>query len=375
LSRELADDDPLKWRYTEHARAKHAIQWTYLGAWLPILGTRFSPLVLFDGFAGRGRYETGEDGSPLLFWKRSVEAVDAGRPREVLIRCVEANRGNYENLCDVIQPLQHPGVRIAATHGKFVDEAAAAAARLRTWRRIPPSFWTADPYGFSGVPLESIADLMQLPRSEVLLTFMVRDMRRFLGEPNFEAPLNQFFGGAAWQRCVELEDAEARERCLLLTYSELVRDGIARFATPFRVFEDERRQTLYYLVHLTNEPLGMREMKEAMVKESRDMTFWPVTIRPPDQLALDTAERSPFPSLQRHLLDEYSGQTMSFEDLLNIDYPKGLWLEPDYRAAILDLEQHEQAQVKRDRSTPTGRAPRGLQRPDAVTLSSQTSLI
>jgi len=160
LSRELADDDALKWRYTEHARAKHAIQWTYLGAWLPILGTRFSPLVLFDGFAGRGRYETGEDGSPLLFWKRSVEAVDAGRPREVLIRCVEANRGNYKNLCDVIQPLQHPGVKIAATHGKFAEEAAAAAARLRAWRPIPPSFWTADPYGFSGVPLETIADLM-----------------------------------------------------------------------------------------------------------------------------------------------------------------------------------------------------------------------
>jgi hypothetical protein len=204
---------------------------------------------------------------------------------------------------------------------------------------------------------------------------MVRDMRRFLGEPNFEAPLIQFFGGDAWQRCVELEDAEARERCLLLTYSELVRDGIARFATPFRVFEDERRQTLYYLVHLTNEPLGMREMKEAMVQESRDMTFWPVTVRPPDQLALDTAEQSPFPSLQRHLLDEYSGQTVSFEDLLNIDYAKGLWLEPDYRAAVLDLEQREQAQVKRDRSTPTGRAPRGLQLPDAVTFSSQTSLI
>jgi hypothetical protein len=74
---------------------------------------------------------------------------------------------------------------------------------------------------------------------------------------------------------------------------------------------------------LTNEPLGMREMKEAMVKESRDMTFWPVTVRPPDQLALDTAEQSPFPSLQRHLLDEYSGQAMSFEDLLNHRLPQG----------------------------------------------------
>lgn len=375
MSRDLADDDPRKWRYTEHARAKHAIQWTYLGAWLPILGTYFSPLLLFDGFAGRGRYETGEDGSPLLFWRRSVEAVAAGRPRQVHIRCVEANRGNYDNLRDVIRDLHHPDVTIAATHGEFAEQATEAAARLRARPRTPPSFWTADPYGFSGLPLTTIADLMTLSRSEVLITFMVRDMRRFLGEPNFDAPLTAFFGGNAWRRCIDHQDAEERERCLLLTYSALIRDGVARFATPFRVFEDARRQTLYYLVHLTNEPLGMRKMKDAMVKESPDMTFWPVTMRPPHQLALDIAERPPYPSLQRHLNETYGGQTMSFEDLLNCDYPEGLWLQPEYHAAVLDLERHEQVEVRRDRTTPSGRAPRGLQLPDKVTFSSQTALV
>lgn len=372
MSRELADDDPRRWAYTEHARAKHAIQRTYLGAWLAILGTHFSPLLLFDGFAGRGRYPTGEEGSPLLFWNRSVEAVEAGRPSEVRIRCVEANRGNYENLVEVTKDLKHPGVLINPTHGKFAEEATAAAARLRTVRRIPPSFWTADPYGFAGVPREVIAELLKLPRAEVLITFMVRDMRRFLGEPNFEGPLNQFFGGDAWRKCVQFEDADERERCLLLTYSALIRNGIARFATPFRVFEDERRQTLYYLVHLTNSPLGMRQMKKAMVQESPDMTFWPVTVRPPDQLALDTAEQAPYPSLQRHLTDAYGGQTMTFEELLNSDYPQGLWLQPEYHAAVLDMEQRDTAQIVRPRTTPSGQAPRGLQLPDVITISPQT---
>jgi hypothetical protein len=94
-------------------------------------------------------------------------------------------------------------------------------------------------------------------------------------------------------------------------------------------------------------------MKDAMIEESPDMTFWPVTVRLPDQLPLDTAEQAPFPSLQHHLLDGYGGQTMRSEDLLNTDYRKGLWLEADYRAAVLELEQREQAEIKRDRSTPT----------------------
>jgi len=369
LPGELADHDPLKWVYSEHARAKHAIQHTYLGAWLAILGGRFSPLILFDGFAGRGRYEGGEDGSPLLFFKRAAEAVDRGRPKRVQIRCVELDRYNYADLEAAIAELHHHGVTIAARQGEFAEQALASAARLRDRPGGPPPvFWTADAYGFRGVPLATIRELMALPRSEVLITFMVRDMRRFLGEPNHAQPLSEFFGGDAWKECLRCDRADARERCLLLTYSKLIRSGIARFATPFRVFEDERRQTLYYLAHLTNEPLGMRKMKEAMVKQARDMTFWPVTVRPPDQLALDIAEQKPYPSLRRHLADTYHGQKMTFEDVLNTDYPEGPWLEPEYRAALLDMTGRDELVIGRTRSTPSGRPPRGLQDPDVVTF-------
>jgi three-Cys-motif partner protein len=159
--------------------------------------------------------------------------------------------------------LAHPGLSISAVNSTFEQEANALADwLLRMGAKAPPTFSTADPYGFKGVPLNVIRRLMSVPRSEVLITFIVRDMRRFLDQENFEAPLDEFFGGATWRDCSQLDDATSREECLLLRYSELVRHGTARFATPFRVFEDERRQTLYYLVHLTNHPLGMRKMRK-----------------------------------------------------------------------------------------------------------------
>lgn len=54
-------------------QGKHIVLRSYLDAWLPILsyGARYraamgaGKLVLVDGFAGPGRYSTGEDGSPL----------------------------------------------------------------------------------------------------------------------------------------------------------------------------------------------------------------------------------------------------------------------------------------------------------------------
>ena len=105
-----------------------------------------------------------------------------------------------------------------------------------------------------------------------------------------------------------------------------------------------------------------------MVEQSADMTFWPITVRPKDQLALDVREGEPWPSLQQHLRDEYPDRSLTFEELLNEDYPKGIWIEPQYRKAILDLEQTEGVPVwvSRSRTTPSGRAPRGLKHSDAV---------
>ena len=112
-------------------------------------------------------------------------------------------------------------------------------------------------------------------------TFMVRDPARFLMEENYGEPLTALFGGDLWREC---ETAPNRPECLMLKFREVIRErGIAKHALPFCVYEDERRTVLYYLVHLTNSDLGMREMKEAMVKKSGDMTFWPVTVRDPAQ--------------------------------------------------------------------------------------------
>jgi hypothetical protein len=258
-------------------------------------------------------------------------------------------------------------VDVRVRHKSFAAAATPIAKWLSDHRGRIPTFAFVDPFGFTGVPLDVIKALMDVDHVEVLLTFMARDMGRFLTLDTVEQTLNEFFGGDAWSACVQ-SDEGARTECLLLRYQEIVRPEIALYATPFRVFEDERQTTLYYLVHLTNHPLGMRRMKEAMVAQSSDMTFWPITVRPRDQLALDVAETPPYPSLQSHLLGTYRSCSFTFEDLLNDDYPRGWWVEKHYRAAILDLEAREGAPVwvVRPRTTKTGRAPRGLDRKDIV---------
>ena len=71
----MAKKDTL-WPITRPTQAKHTILRKYLDAWLPILGAgRYAHehLVLIDGFAGPGRYSSGEPGSPLIMLRAYLD--------------------------------------------------------------------------------------------------------------------------------------------------------------------------------------------------------------------------------------------------------------------------------------------------------------
>jgi three-Cys-motif partner protein len=381
--RDLPDDADEKWVYTDHTRAKHEILHRYLGAWLAILGRsrqgtkrRHPRLMLLDGFAGRGRYVGGEDGSPKIMFDRAVQVVEADLAEEVRIGCAEPNANNFDELAAVCAGLTHERVKITPFNETF----EVAATRLADWaerqRRPVPIFVMADPFGFRGVPLDLIRRLMKIRLLEVLLTFMARDMSRFLGSPQHQGALTSFFGGDAWQEC---SDADERAECLLVRYRQLVRPNIADFATSFRVFEDFRRAVLYYLVHLTNSDKGMRKMKEAMVHKAGDMTFWPVTVHDPNQISLEqfATEQPPFPTLQKRLREQYAGQTMTFLELLNDDYPEDVWIEKDYRAALKAMAAADPPRVTVTHVGLTkGGKPRtrGIQEADKLEFASWTAV-
>jgi hypothetical protein len=113
-------------------------------------------------------------------------------------------------------------------------------------------------------------------------------------------------------------------------------------------------------------------MKDAMVEKHGEMTFWPVSLRPPDQLELEIGEGKPYPTLQETLRKKYAGETMTFEQLLTRDYPSGdAWLTKHYRSAVKAMAEgdHPEAVIERKNPlTPTGKPAKGLDLPDTVTF-------
>jgi three-Cys-motif partner protein len=364
-SRDVPDDDDAKWLYPEHTAAKHEILRRYLGAWLSILGRgnqnfRHKQLFLIDGFAGRGQYLEGQPGSPAIMFDVATQVADADLVENVLVRCSEPNPTNFGYLETVCNGLAHPKVTLRPTQETFEELAGKFVKFAAKQNPPPPTFVMVDPYGIKGVRLETLRALLRFDRVEVFLTFMVRDPARFI-EGNYGDALTELYGGNAWEACKKVDD---RSECLMRTFQTVVTKVAADYVLPYKVHEDEKKTVLYYLVHLTNNDLGMRVMKEKMIKKSGEMTFFPITLRPIDQLGLDVAETSPYPTLQRYLAKAYTGRTMTFVELLNEDYPQGNnWIAGQYKAALKALEATNPAGVSITRLKPvtkTGRPSKAI---------------
>jgi three-Cys-motif partner protein len=377
---DVPDDADEKWDYPEHTAAKHEILRRYLGAWLAILGRghggfRHQQLNLVDGFAGRGRYMQGQPGSPAIMFERAAQVADDELVEHVLVRCSEPNEVNFGHLKEVCDGLAHPKVTVRPTQETFEELAQRFITYAKDQRPPPPTFIMVDPYGVKGVNLATLKEVLQFERVEVFLTLMVREPARFM-TVNYEEPLTALFGGDAWGACISAND---RPECLMRTFQSVVTGNAAKYVLPYKVYEDGKQTVLYYLVHMTNNDLGMRVMKEKMVKKSGEMTFFPITLRPTDQLAFDVSEPKPYPTLQAHLASTYAGQTMEFVELLNEDYPLGgSWLSGQYKDALRAMASEEPPRVDITRQNPTtktGRATRTIEDHDVVQFKAESGVL
>jgi hypothetical protein len=107
------------WKLEPHSRAKHAILARYLHGWTPIL-TRggHKTIAYIDGFAGPGRYEGGEDGSPIIALKAALRhrAHITGKVLFLFVEEQQDRADHLQRLVDVL-PLP-PNVAVKVEGGK-----------------------------------------------------------------------------------------------------------------------------------------------------------------------------------------------------------------------------------------------------------------
>lgn len=370
----LPDSADEKWVRKEHTAVKHEILQKYLTPWTRILSSGFDQVHYFDGFAGRGRYEDGEPGSPVL----AMQAADrhATNLDEFLCTFVEWNDENFADLESVVEEEKQSctdKVEVITENERFEDVVDGIIDGL-DGDDIMPSFFFIDPFGYEGMPFETVSDIINLRDEgvEVFLTYMVRDIRRFLTSEDHEDSITRILGTDEWK---QYKNSENKEEEILKLYERQLRyQAGAEYVWPFEMKMPERSETVYYLIHATNHFKGFKIMKDIMYKAGAEDNF---AYLGPDHYAYEDQQTSLFDvtdsgdsrveDLAEFLFKELDGEQMTFFQVMKETYEETDLIEKHYRDAIYHLEERQKAEIHNQPDEPRG-TQNGLGHDDRVTI-------
>lgn len=263
-----------------HSIAKHEILRAYITAYIQTLisdpNRELFRLVLVDGFAGGGTYQhalTRDEvlGSPFIMLDAAREAeavINLKRHKRVALDIdfffVEKDRNAAECLR---QALVHRGFGsrfgrdIFLLQSQFETEADRIIDHIRRkMPKVPRAIFLLDQYGYSEVPTDRIAKIVEsLPASEVILTFNVDALLNYFSDHSrVTRRLLEKVGVPDVLRGRSFDDIKKTDQdwrlfvqsCL---YQELMEKCRAKYYTLFFI-RSERGHGDYWLIHLSQAP-------------------------------------------------------------------------------------------------------------------------
>lgn len=247
---------------------KHGILEQYVIRFSTMTASKLMPkrAVLFDGFAGRGRFDTGEAGSAehMMIAAQKVKATT-----KIDLFLVEKNRDDFDSLDKVADVYRSRGIHIVSHNGdcrNHLDEVQRLAAKASL-------FVFLDPCG-AVLPMASIQDILRKrgtwPRTEILLNFNADLIRRAGGQLKKEqldlggvAKADAVCGGQ-WWRDVALQahlasggvSWESAADAVAHEYARRLVAGTKYGSVVAPVRRQVHHQPVYYLIFLTQDPHG-----------------------------------------------------------------------------------------------------------------------
>ncbi|GAA1080738.1 three-Cys-motif partner protein TcmP [Nocardiopsis metallicus] len=257
---------------------KHGLLEQYIIRFATMTASGLTPKrsVLFDGFAGRGRFDSGQPGSAEHMM---IAAQKAKARTQIDLLLVEQARGEYETLDKVADEYRARGIHIDSHHGDCGDR-LDDALRLAAGASL---FVFLDPCG-AVLPMDSLKHVLyergMRPATEMLLNFSADLIRRAAGQLK-KGQLNlggvekaDAVCGGTWWRDVALRAHEASggqgwgpaAETVALEYARRLVAGTEYGFVVAPVRRQVHHQPVYYLIFLTKSPHGFWVFGDAASK-------------------------------------------------------------------------------------------------------------
>ena len=374
-----------------HTVAKHNLLRRYIQGWFPILmRAGFPELVLVDGFAGPGRYESdspgtlGPEGSPLVAvrtiidHKASTELQRHGRKIDLFF--VEKDREHYAELENEIKTLRNEltipsNVIVHTEFGTFEDNYPSLLSHIDSFQlRGAPTLLFLDPFGPDGIPLSLLARIHKdLGKPELIINWAYQSLnQRFVEDPTKANVTNGLYGGNEWEKVRSITDPREREKFLLALYESKLNE-IGWRTNSFRMI-NQNNQPQYHLIYGTENHVGMYVMKSAAWSVDPTGTFMFSDRSAPNQSQFFVGHNDEVfsQSLADELGERYLGQTITKEALVEHTNWHKRCLPRHLTSALRKLRDDGLIDARfPDGSTPN----RGFPKGSLISFSTQTRMI
>jgi three-Cys-motif partner protein len=301
---QLASDDPFFVSRQAAAVFKHKLIQVYFPKFAGKAGSTEADrrLAYVDTHAGRGAYDNGTPGSPLLIAQNVANMAQ----RRIDCFFVERKPSNYQYLCEVLKANMPAGATWETRRGAASDHLDEAL----TFAADSPLFVFVDPYGL-GPTFPEVVRVLKRKRAgygsktELLLNFISSAFGRAGGYLWFDEStdqqrktlehLDEVLDGS-WWRDVYLQAAQPSDAVeeIAATYAAKVSKAAGCSWTLIPVRNRAHHVPLYWLVHFTHHPDGLWWIREAAAQASH---AWRRYCSPPptEEDVLFTVE-NPFPA-------------------------------------------------------------------------------
>lgn len=360
MSNELKEwnNIPFKtWGYEGQTEMKHKAFSYYLPLWLRILGTFHGNLNFVDGFGGIGAYHTDKDkeedayksnnyGSPVMSMKIIHGLTKAGRIKNANVIIIDKEQGNLDNVKTILEYNHLPTKNVIFKQGEFDNKINELLDYFeQEGKKLAPTFFLLDPFGFSGIKLSTIERIMKLERTEVLLNFMYNALQRWVTHPDksIQKTYDEYFGGDEWRTCKEKKLFEREEEMISIFRAKC--KTFASHVYPFKLCFPNKNKTYYYLFHLTNHYLGCALMKDSFAKHSGGKDTY-VGENYQSSLFADIEEKEKREKFADKLINKYTGQTIYFIHLIEAVIDGTDLLCSEIRKVLAKLENDNKITVQ-----------------------------
>jgi len=329
----------ITWPLEPHTRAKHEILKRYLGAWFGIMGPKNPRIIYLDGFCGPGRYEGGEDGSPILAIKLALEHHQKNHVQEVSFVFVDEDQRRIDHLNQELSIISKPqNFHVSVIPNEFENTISKILDDLeKSGSRLAPTFAFIDPFGYSGAPYKLVERLLRNQKTEVCINLSVDSINRFLSHPDPHQK-QLFIDRFGTSEVLDIINSNNDRIHHLKTLYQRQLEKCARYVRFFEMKNSENR-VIYYLFFATNHRLGLVKMKEAFWKVDPLSGYKFSDATNPNQLVLFEEDHAD--TLAKSLDLQFHGRKVAVSTVLEFVEENTPYLETHMKKALRLLEEQD----------------------------------